>query len=357
MQYAYDQAGQLQILPLKAGVTGPFYCPDCHGRLSLRNGGARKRAYFAHQQQCTKEGGESDWHQAGKTLLTQFCGQAGLRCEQEAYLDEVQQRADVFVPNRNLVLEYQCSPLAAAELQTRTEGYGEIGLEVAWLLGPRYRLGRTLTPAQQQFLHYRPEWGFYLLFLEPEQECVRLYHHIRKADFRRTFYQMTSWTLHQENPWNGGLFVRQMPQLTIAQQAGRVDRALHYPHNRLVGLQQWCYQQGYDLRQAPAICYEPTAVPPCQQVTQFEINIRLLIQLSEWPQFTTKQVLQLDQSEWHAEMPLLPPSYWRNWPLSHFLQRLVDSGALLQSGEHYKWDRLPEWSDKTPTKKTVLPGG
>ena len=140
---------------------------------------------------------------AGKKFLLEQSLAAGYATELEVNLFNGARRADVYLPEEQLAFEVQCSRLSNQEFEKRTAQYRAEGLQVRWLFGERYKIGRHLTAQQRQMLSYHQHLGFYMFFLLEGE--VYLYYHI-KTRGKQAAYQRQKITdnliealLHPEN--------------------------------------------------------------------------------------------------------------------------------------------------------------
>ena len=117
MYAALNGAGKLVYASQVAGLVGEglWFCPRCHRPLKLRSG-RRVRPHFVHmdgvcgQTKLSKrQVMESERHQAAKRLLGQTFQAQGESVNLEYYLPSSGQFADLYLPQRQWVAEYQQS--------------------------------------------------------------------------------------------------------------------------------------------------------------------------------------------------------------------------------------------------------
>ncbi|MFY9902521.1 MAG: competence protein CoiA family protein, partial [Trichococcus sp.] len=137
-----------------------FYCPACKGKLVLKKGNIMI-AHFAHRQHsdcAVFSEGETLPHLKGKQLLLEKFQSEGIAVTLECWLPELQQRPDlllVLADGKKIAVEYQCSPISAADLSERTLGYQRFGYEVWWICGMNYQPGGIkMTQSIYQFLKH-----------------------------------------------------------------------------------------------------------------------------------------------------------------------------------------------------------
>lgn len=130
-----------------------YYCPSCRSPVHLKAGSVT-RAHFAHYKEKNCDvfsEGETEEHIKGKLQLKQWLEQQNIKVEMEAYLPQLNQRPDLLITlkQRNIALEFQCSPIAIAKVVERTEGYLKAGYEVIWILGEKFKYNQQLTAFQK----------------------------------------------------------------------------------------------------------------------------------------------------------------------------------------------------------------
>ena len=162
-----------------------FYCPACKGKLVLKKGNIMV-AHFAHQQQsdcAVFSEGESLAHLKGKQMLLERFQSEGFEVTLECWLPELQQRPDLLVvltDGTKIAVEYQCSPLSAADLLERTQGYKRFGYEVWWICGTHYQPGDVkMRQSVYQFLKHSVALGNWIGILDTEAEEIAIHHHLK----------------------------------------------------------------------------------------------------------------------------------------------------------------------------------
>lgn len=144
---AVDQNGQIthaDLIAFKSDLS--YFCPGCRAPVILKKGEIN-RPHFAHVSgsDCPYQSEpETVAHLNGKITLAQALAQDYRGVELEYYLPNICQRADIYVHELNLAIEYQCSPLTFNILQKRIAGYQSLGIQALWVLGeqliPKKRL-------------------------------------------------------------------------------------------------------------------------------------------------------------------------------------------------------------------------
>lgn len=125
----------------KLKQTTTFYCPVCHGKLTMKLGN-KKQWHFAHQidKGCSDQfENETDYHLKGKMELYRW-----LLTEKEVeavylekYIKTIKQRPDILVKIKQqwIALEFQCSPLPSLHHQKRTQSYLQANILPIWIIG------------------------------------------------------------------------------------------------------------------------------------------------------------------------------------------------------------------------------
>jgi predicted RNA-binding Zn-ribbon protein involved in translation (DUF1610 family) len=112
----------------------PFQCPNCQEAVILRQGIVRV-AHFAHRSTvtCAWTAGETQMHLQAKQLITDALRRSGYEAEPEVPLGA--QRADVYAEREGerFVVELQHTAIDPREMERRTRGYVDMGLNVAWV--------------------------------------------------------------------------------------------------------------------------------------------------------------------------------------------------------------------------------
>lgn len=180
----YAQSENQKIVNAKQATRGKKYlCPGCKNRVTLRQGQV-KVPHFAHQKfQCNVfSEGESKEHLHGKNILMKMAQQQYEKVELEAYLSDLKQKPDLLINNK-IALEFQCSPITVEKMVARSKGYEKKNLRYFWFLGQRHRLKRKMTQQIAQFLHWHPNLGFYLIYVDVERKKLSINYNIQMADF------------------------------------------------------------------------------------------------------------------------------------------------------------------------------
>ncbi|CZR02270.1 Competence protein CoiA-like family protein [Trichococcus ilyis] len=181
----------------KGKKSDDYYCPACKGKLVLKKGNIMI-AHFAHLQHsdCSVfSEGETLPHLKGKQLLLEQFQSEGVAVTLECWLPELQQRPDLLLvleDGTKVAIEYQCSPIAPADLLGRTRGYQRCGYEVWWICGRNYQPGSArMTQSVYQFLKHSVSLGSWIGILDTESEQLVVYHHLKLSSDERFCFDRT----------------------------------------------------------------------------------------------------------------------------------------------------------------------
>ena len=270
MYAALNGAGKLVYASQVAGLGGQasWFCPRCHQPLKLRSG-RRVRPHFVHvdgvcgQSKLSKrQVMESERHQAAKRLLGQTFQAQGERVNLEYYLPSSGQFADLYLPQRQWVAEYQQSLISAQLLANRQADYQALGQTVVWLLSADVLRGKFKTRWKQTCLHYAPSWGYYWLALDVEGACLVQDFHLPLV-YSRLSYTYQSRTLQltalSQQAWQADCLAYGdwLGPRTCHCREGQV--ASHVRSHLVAGHQSYwrqLYQEGIQVGDLPAWCLQ-----------------------------------------------------------------------------------------------------
>ena len=130
--YALDSQGTL-IEAFLAQKHFDYHCLECKGALRLR-GGSHRRLHFYHIDPAPscRLNGKSPTH-----LAIQYALQNLLKEEKtslEYPFPSIGRIADFVWHSKKIVIEVQCSPIQAAEVEERIKDYNSMGYAVVWIL-------------------------------------------------------------------------------------------------------------------------------------------------------------------------------------------------------------------------------
>jgi competence protein CoiA len=145
--------------------------------------------HFAHKKNeaCPSffSEGESKDHLQGKQQLYLFFQQHADHVELEPYFKMLAQRPDLLVISRNkrIPIEFQCSTIPVADMESRSSGYRSIGMDPIWILRtPEKFVGNPqgvgifhLSHFDEHFLTRHSPEGRVLLTYNPQTERFHYY--------------------------------------------------------------------------------------------------------------------------------------------------------------------------------------
>ncbi|MGE7876315.1 competence protein CoiA [Peribacillus muralis] len=128
-------------LLMRLRESGKYYCPCCKTEMSIKAGSVRI-PHFAHKNNHSCRASsepESAYHLAGKRKLFQWFSSHEYQVELEAYLPEIEKRADILatVGGNRYAIEFQCSSIPENEFIERTKAYRSIGIKPLWILAAK----------------------------------------------------------------------------------------------------------------------------------------------------------------------------------------------------------------------------
>lgn len=191
MFYALNFQNQLIHASL-ASKSDQYFCPTCYQQVRLRIS-KLNICYFAHIHSVSiKDRHETNIHRTGKQLLMKWGAELGYEVQTEIYFKDIKRRADIVLvqKDRQVIMEYQCSPITTTELLKRSKAYSRIGLQYIWIVGKKYQLQGKISQQNAQFFKYHPNIGFYYIYLNVEMQRFELYYQIQKGIFLPDKYQI-----------------------------------------------------------------------------------------------------------------------------------------------------------------------
>ena len=257
-------------MPIKLKRTIAIIVPGCHEKLILKRG-LKKVAHFAHPRhgcQLFSEG-ESDEHLEGKKFIYHELKQAGWQVQYEAYQSELHQRPDILGQKAGcglVAFEYQCAPISFQKLVYRSRGYKQGRLAYIWILGKRYFLKGRLTQQNAMFMHWAPNLGFYLLFLDIARKRFEIDYAIQQADFLPlkylrhyvySFQELVAF-LHARHE----ICYYPLTAKQIMTQEYKFQQQIYYGSKSLASLRAYCYTKGLTLADLPKQIFIDSYHPP-----------------------------------------------------------------------------------------------
>jgi competence protein CoiA len=144
--YALDSKGALTS-SLQAEKHFDYHCLECKGALRLR-GGSHRRLHFYHIDPAPscRLNGKSPTHLAIQYALQNLLTEED--CSLEHPFPTIGRIADVVWHSKKIVIEVQCSPIQASEIEGRIKDYTAAGYTMIWILHERSFNHRRVTGAE-----------------------------------------------------------------------------------------------------------------------------------------------------------------------------------------------------------------
>ncbi|WP_407893296.1 competence protein CoiA [Lacticaseibacillus sp. N501-2] len=322
---------------------GTFYCPACRKPVRIKNGQVMP-AHFAHiGPACDVDSeGESTIHLQGKQWLLQLGEQLGYAVSLEVYYPQIRQRADVVwvKAQRTLVLEFQCSPLDPKRLKARTKGYASLGLEVIWILGPRYYSQRP-AGMQAKFLRFDQIHGYHLWYSDGN-------HFLELWQAKMGYFQVQRFD-------RSGQHLRQVQVARSRQQIVRlIDNQLHFRDPKIMALQAMAYAKGKHLAGLPWLVHEHLTQLLGLKTPEWQMRAKWLLTFEDgdisW---------EMNQKFWQAQVapmltPLVDHAALVNTVATVWLHTLSDAGYLQAGANGWQWVQPLDWFVDSAHKLAAL---
>lgn len=301
-----------------------YICPECSQSLIIKisqNG----RPFFAHYHRSQYLCGESQNHELGKTQIFQWANQRGWVPQLEVYLPAIKQRPDILlqINNKQIALEYQCSPLSLAKIKARNRGYQIQGISVRWILGPRYQRKLYFNKIAQFTQQYQNK--LYLYFWD-STTCRLVY----RNDFATCSFNA-----------NWGPFWKKIRHQTN-----------HLQRRRLISnsLINFAYQNGRIASCCPLFVHDIEKRWPVMQQPIMKWRLQTLLMMEKWPigkQVTLKYWQQwlFNQADW-LEFPCLDfrtVEQLRLQTINDWQKSLVKSRIIIMDRETVIYRQRPHW--------------
>lgn len=157
-----------------------FLCPQCNEKVHLKVGDVNI-PHFAHEKEAscsaTFSEGESKEHLQGKVQLYSLLERVTANVKLEPYFKELAQRPDLLVTTDTelIPIEFQCSTIPILQVEARTAGYENAGMQPIWILSTSSKLKKipqgvntfTFSRFEESFFRYHDPEGLTLLTYDP----------------------------------------------------------------------------------------------------------------------------------------------------------------------------------------------
>lgn len=119
----------------------PYFCPCCGAELMIK-AGSIKIPHFAHKSNSScaaSSESESLYHLLAKRKLYSWLISHGYHADLEAYLPDIQKRADILVfdGEKKYAIEFQCSTISELSFIERTKAYQSVNITPVWILAAK----------------------------------------------------------------------------------------------------------------------------------------------------------------------------------------------------------------------------
>ena len=112
-----------------------YFCPLCGERVICKKGKI-KRHHFSHtpNSHCHDWGDMSDWHREWQEMFPKDYREVVIKDENEMH------RADILVPSKKVVIEFQHSPIDNDQFNRRNRFYTNLGYTLVWVFDAKNAL-------------------------------------------------------------------------------------------------------------------------------------------------------------------------------------------------------------------------
>jgi len=341
-----------QIHKLK--MDGPYFCPLCHEEVILK-AGSIKLPHFSHKNICQVKGtGESISHLKGKTILYEWLMNQGFQVELEYFLEEVNQRPDLFVQinNSHFAIEFQCSVIPVSQLLGRINNYRQNGIISFWIIDDKLikkypNQIMELSDFNGCFIQNHFSNYPFILAIDTEKEQFIVYSNLYPYSSTRALYQRqvysTNCTFKE--------LINNIPQ-SISNSNNRLwlkyiekwIRAISIEPNAFKNLfLQYLYRNHIHPLELPEVVGIPVRSMYLIKNSPFEwqayIFIRFLYQQSIGTKFTIKQIenflIYSMKKNYHMRHVNLTNEYSNIEPVINYLEMLTRLKFLERKGDSF----------------------
>lgn len=244
-------------------VKEKLICPCCKEGVVFKHGKYRI-PHFSHKSNtiCAHfSENESQAHLAGKLAFQTQLEQMGKAAILEYNLPDIQQRADVFLPDEQTILEYQCSPISYGDITRRTANYKQLGIDVLWILGDRHLNAAKRLDGVAKFARFHVQLGFYIVFYSSSNRQFRIDFQIKEVSGKltsevRIFYNLTDLKQFMQHPKQAvSTCSDQRNQQLLLKQLKRIQRSIVMENPTYLDMVTACYQQGKVFVGCPLVCH------------------------------------------------------------------------------------------------------
>ncbi|WP_057823992.1 competence protein CoiA [Lentilactobacillus sunkii] len=244
-------------------IKDQLICPCCKERVIFKHGKYRI-PHFSHKTNsiCRHfSENESQAHLTGKLVFQKQLEQMGIKTVLEYNLPDIEQRADVFLPDEQAILEYQCSPISYADIARRTVNYKKLGIDVLWILGDRHLNAAKRLDGVAKFARFHTKLGFYIVFYSASNRQFRLDFQIREVSGKLTSQVRLFTDLKELKKFVGrvkqdaAICSERRSRLLMLNQIKRIQRGVVMQNSTYLDMITACYRQGKIFVGCPIVCH------------------------------------------------------------------------------------------------------
>lgn len=123
-----------------------YFCPECSGVVRLRMGNERRPHFFHLEPPLScRQAAKSLEHLSLQLHIKRVFENQGVKAHIEHRFPSVNRINDVYIPEKNLSFEIQCSPMTKEEALARIQDYRKLNIDVVWILHTMTFLKRKAT--------------------------------------------------------------------------------------------------------------------------------------------------------------------------------------------------------------------
>lgn len=189
MQQCALNAKEQLIHISKASKQTDYRCHECGQVVRMRSGLHRQPHYFHLQSndKC-KQHGKGMVHLALQNWIQTKLPEGEVHLEYR--FDKIGRIADVVWIRQQLIFEIQCSPITAAEVESRNRDYASVGFQVVWILHDQRYNKKRLTAAE----HYLQGLPHYFSNINIEGNGI-IYDHLAIVDKGKRLMQLPQFSI------------------------------------------------------------------------------------------------------------------------------------------------------------------
>jgi len=158
-----------------------FYCTQCDNPVKLKVGEI-VIPHFAHEMDTSCSAafseGESTEHLIGKQQLFEFFERKVSLVKLEPYFKSLAQRPDLLITYNmeSIPIEFQCSSIPIAQIESRTQGFNRAGMNPIWILNTPEKIKKSpqgvgifyLSKFEETFINRSLPKNVFLLTYDPK---------------------------------------------------------------------------------------------------------------------------------------------------------------------------------------------